>query len=40
MTTLTFGETIEVRWKVDAQVSDTGGQVSVGNRILSLAKVQ
>jgi hypothetical protein len=34
------GETIEVRWKVDEQVSDTGGQVSVGNRILSLAKAQ
>ncbi|MFT4981613.1 MAG: hypothetical protein ACI9UR_001468, partial [Bacteroidia bacterium] len=27
-------------WKVDEQVSDTGGQVSVGNRILSLAKAQ
>ncbi|MFT5599781.1 MAG: hypothetical protein ACI9N1_000007 [Flavobacteriales bacterium] len=40
VSTVGAGETIEVRWRVDSQVSDTGGQVSAGNRILTLTKVQ
>lgn len=34
------GETIEARWKVDSQISDDGGQLSVGKRVLTLTKVQ
>jgi hypothetical protein len=34
------GQIIEVRWKVDAQVSDLGGQVNANNRILSLTMVR
>jgi hypothetical protein len=38
--TLLAGQAIEVRWKVDSQISDTGGQVSVSNRILTVAEVR
>ncbi|MFT6244903.1 MAG: hypothetical protein ACJAXI_001672, partial [Crocinitomicaceae bacterium] len=38
--TVMAGQTIEVRWKVDAQVSDLGGQVNANNRILSLTMVR
>lgn len=38
--TIMAGQTIEVRWKVDAQVSDLGGQVNANNRILSLTMVR
>jgi hypothetical protein len=38
--TVSAGQTIDVRWKVDTQNSDSGGSVSVGNRILSLTRVQ
>jgi hypothetical protein len=38
--TLLGGEAIEVRWKVDSQVSDNGGQVSLGNRILTINEVR
>jgi hypothetical protein len=37
---VTAGQTIEARWKVDTQVSDNGAQVSVKNRILTLTKVR
>ncbi|MFT7156986.1 MAG: hypothetical protein ACI8Q1_002001 [Parvicella sp.] len=40
VSTVGAGETIEVRWRVDSQVSDTGGQVNASNRILTLTKVQ
>ena len=36
--TVLAGEAIDVRWKIDAQTSDNG-QISFGNRILSLTKV-
>ncbi len=38
--TVTAGQNIEVRWKVDTQVSDNGAQVGVNNRILTLTKVR
>jgi hypothetical protein len=38
--TVVAGQTIEVRWKVDAQVSDLGAQVNANNRILSLTMVR
>ena len=38
--TVTAGQNIEVRWKVDTQVSDNGAQVGVKNRILTLTKVR
>jgi hypothetical protein len=38
--TLLGGEAIEVRWKVDSQVSDNGGQVSLSNRILTINEVR
>jgi hypothetical protein len=38
--TVMAGQTIEVRWRVDAQVSDSGGQVNANNRILSLTMVR
>jgi hypothetical protein len=34
------GQTIEARWKVDAQVSDNGAQVNANNRILTLTMVR
>jgi hypothetical protein len=33
-------ETIDVRWRVDNQVSDSGAQVSIGNRILTAVRVE
>ncbi|MFT6948691.1 MAG: hypothetical protein ACJARP_003125, partial [Vicingaceae bacterium] len=33
------GNSIEVRWKIDSQASDDG-RISIGNRILSITKVQ
>jgi len=33
------GKSIEVRWKMDSQTSDDG-RISIGNRILSITKVQ
>ncbi|MFB1021271.1 MAG: ice-binding family protein [Vicingaceae bacterium] len=33
------GRSIEVRWKIDSQTSDDG-RISIGNRILSITKVQ
>jgi hypothetical protein len=38
--TVVAGQTIEVRWKVDAQISDLGAQVNANNRILSLTMVR
>jgi hypothetical protein len=40
ISTVNAGQTIEVRWKVDTQVSDTGAQVGVNNRIFSLIRVE
>jgi hypothetical protein len=40
ISTVTAGQTIEVRWEVDTQVSDSGAQVSVSNRILTLIRVE
>ncbi|MFT7156985.1 MAG: hypothetical protein ACI8Q1_002000 [Parvicella sp.] len=34
------GQAIEVRWNTDTQVSDTGGQVNMSNRILSVTRVR
>jgi hypothetical protein len=39
ITTLTNGQTIDVRWKMDTQNSDDGS-ISIDNRVLSLTKVQ
>jgi len=36
---VTAGKSIEVRWKMDSQNSDNG-KISIGNRILSITKVQ
>jgi len=38
--TVSDGETIEARWKVDSQVSDNGAQAIVGKRVLTVTKVQ
>ncbi len=38
--TVTAGQAIEVRWRLDTQVSDNGPQVSVNNRILTLTMVR
>jgi hypothetical protein len=38
LTTIEAGDTVDVRWKIDEQVSD-GIEISVFNRILSLIKV-
>ncbi|MFT6443253.1 MAG: hypothetical protein ACJASQ_002307 [Crocinitomicaceae bacterium] len=38
--TIMAGQNIEVRWKVDGQVSDLGGQVNADNRVLSLTMVR
>ncbi len=40
ISTVTAGQAIEVRWRLDTQVSDNGPQVSVNNRILTLTKVR
>jgi hypothetical protein len=39
ITTLTDGQTIDVRWKMDAQNSDDGS-IGIGNRVLSLTNIQ
>ncbi|MFT5718970.1 MAG: hypothetical protein ACI9T7_003181 [Oleiphilaceae bacterium] len=38
--TVMAGQTIEARWKVDAQISDLGAQVNANNRILTLTMVR
>ncbi len=38
--TVLAGQPIDVRWKTDTQTSDSGGSVSVANRILSITKVK
>ncbi|MFT7612446.1 MAG: hypothetical protein ACI9J3_001409 [Parvicellaceae bacterium] len=40
ISTVTAGQTIEVRWRVDTQVSDAGALVGVSNRILTIVKVE
>ncbi len=40
ISTVTAGQAIEVRWRLDTQVSDNGPQVSVNSRILTLTKVR
>jgi hypothetical protein len=40
ISTVTAAQPIEVRWEVDTQVSDSGAQVGVSNRILTLIRVE
>jgi hypothetical protein len=38
ITTITTGDTLDVRWKMDAEPSDSG-QIGIGNKVLSLIKI-
>jgi hypothetical protein len=40
ISTVTAGQTIEVRWKVDTQFSDNGARIRVSNRTLTIVRVE